>query len=170
MKLVLKTSFSVICLLAASSTSAAEFEDYARVVRVSPQVERINQPRQECKTEYVQVQQQQQQERGMTGSIVGGLAGGLIGSQVGGGRGRTAATAAGAVAGAIIGDRVQNSGNSDNVVTTEQPVRQCHTVDHWETRTTGYQVTYQYHGHTYSTVMPDAPGKRIKLHVALTPQ
>jgi uncharacterized protein YcfJ len=154
------------CLYAASIATAAEFEDYAKVVSTTPQVEQYNQPRQECRTEYVRVQQPQQRTAG--GAIVGGIAGGLLGSQVGGGHGKTAATAAGAIAGAIIGDRIDNN---DNVpVTTEQPIRQCRMVDSWQSRTTGYQVTYEYRGRTYTTSMPYDPGDRVKLQVTLTPR
>ncbi|HJU70540.1 MAG TPA: glycine zipper 2TM domain-containing protein [Paucimonas sp.] len=166
MNKLVNLSFCLFCVGAASIVDAADFEDYARVVSVTPQVEQFNQPHQECHTEYVQVQRQQQ--RGIGGSIIGGLAGGIIGNQVGGGTGRTAATAAGAIAGAIVGDRM---GNSDNAVVTEQqPVRQCRMVEHWESRTVGYQVTYDYRGHSYTSVMAYDPGERVKLHVSLTPR
>jgi len=148
-----------------STAFAAEFEDFARVVRVAPQVEQVNYPQQECRTEYVPVQRQQ---RGMGGSIVGGLAGGIIGNQVGGGSGRTVATAAGAIAGAIVGDRLEN--NDSGVVTEHQPVRQCRTVDNWQSRTNGYAVTYEYQGRTYSTVMPYDPGERMRVRVSVMPR
>lgn len=148
-----------------SVASAVDFDDYARVVSVNPQVEQVNQPRQECHTEYVATQQRH--SRGMAGSIVGGIAGGIIGNQVGGGNGRTAATAAGAIAGAIVGDRMENSDN--NPVVEQRPVRQCNMVDHWETRTNGYVVTYEYHGHTYTSVMPYDPGARLRVHVSVIP-
>jgi uncharacterized protein YcfJ len=154
----------LMCIGGFSSVNAADFEDFARVVSVAPQVERFNQPQQECRTEYAPVQRQ---SRGIGGSIIGGIAGGLLGNQVGGGSGRTAATAVGAVTGAIVGDRIENSGNA---TTEQQPVRQCHTVDHWESRTSGYAVTYEYHGRTYTSVMPYDPGDRVKLHISLTPR
>jgi uncharacterized protein YcfJ len=142
---------------------AADFDDYARVISVAPQVEQVNQPRQECRTEYVQVARQ---PRGVGGSIIGGVAGGLLGNQVGGGNGRTAATAAGAIAGAIVGDRMENN----ETVVEERPVQRCRTVEHWETRTTGYMVTYEYHGKTYTSMMPYDPGERIRLHVSFSPR
>ncbi|MDB5762916.1 MAG: glycine zipper protein [Herminiimonas sp.] len=146
-----------------AGANAADFDDSARVISVAPQIEQVNQPQQECRTEYVPVEQQTQ---GYGGSIVGGVAGGLLGNQVGGGNGRTAATAIGAITGAIVGDRIQNN----HATVTQQPVRQCHTVDHWEPRTTGYAVTYEYHGRTYTSVMPYQPGNRIRLHVSLSPR
>jgi uncharacterized protein YcfJ len=85
---------------------------------------------------------------------------------VGGGNGRTAATAVGAIAGAIVGDRMENNNN----VVSEQPVRRCRTVDNWQTRNNGYAVTYEYRGHSYTSVMPYDPGERVRLRVSVTPQ
>jgi uncharacterized protein YcfJ len=166
MKAQTKAVAAFLCLGTLSVAGAADFDDYARVVRVSPQYEQVNQPMQECRTDYVQTTQQQQ--RGVGGSIIGGIAGGLLGNQVGGGNGRTVATAAGAIVGAVVGDRMENTGN--NAVVTEQPVRQCRTVDNWQTRTNGYAVTYEYHGHTYTSVMPYDPGERMRVKVAVTPR
>ena len=167
MNLLTKISLSLVCTSAATLSQAAEFEDYARVVSVTPQIEQINQPRQECRTEYVNVQRQQ---RGTSnaGGIIGGIAGGILGNQVGGGNGRTVATAVGAITGAIVGDRVDNG--DPTVVSSEQPVRQCRTVDSWTQRNAGYLVTYEYRGHTQSSVMPYDPGERVRLRVSLTPR
>lgn len=148
-----------------SAAVAADFEDYARVVSVTPQIEQVNYPQQECRTEYVPVQRQ---SRGVGGSIVGGVAGGIIGNQVGGGSGRAVATAAGAIAGAIVGDRLENDGNT--AVTEHQPVRQCRTIDNWQSRTNGYAVTYEYHGHTYTSMMPYDPGERLRVRVSVMPR
>lgn len=154
--------------LGASSVYAADFEDYARVINVTPQIEQINTPRQECRTEYETVQRPQ--ERSNTGGIIGGIAGGLLGSQVGGGNGRIAAAAAGAITGAIVGDRVDNNGNNGQPAYDSRPVRQCRTVDNWQSRTSGYAVTYEYNGRSYTSVMPYDPGSRLRLHISLTPR
>lgn len=151
-----------------TSSQASEFEDYARVVGVTPQTEQVNQPRQQCWMEQGTVYQPPPQ-RGVGGSIVGGVVGGLIGSQFGGGNGRIASAAVGAVAGAVIGDRVENDQYPAQVA-YEQPQRRCRMVDHWETRTNGYAVTYTYRGHTYTSVMPYHPGERIRVRVSVTPQ
>lgn len=156
-----------LCLIAAPFAQAADFDDYARVVSVTPQYERVNHPRQECVTEYVQVQHQQ--ERGVAGSIIGGIAGGILGNQVGGGSGRTAATAAGAIAGAIVGDRIDNNGNVAMASGT-QPVQRCHTVDSWQTRANGYLVTYEYRGVTETAVLPYDPGKRLPVRISVSPR
>lgn len=159
-----KMAVLILGLALAVASRAAEFEDYARVISVAPQVEQVNQPRQQCWTEYVPVQQQQPRSAG--GAIIGGITGGLLGSQVGGGNGRIAAAAVGAMTGAVVGDRVDNNGNA---VAATQPVQQCRTIDQWVTRNNGYLVTYEYRGNTYSNVMPYDPGKRLRLHVAVTP-
>lgn len=148
---------------------AAEFEDYGRVVRVQPRIEKVRQPRQECKTEYVQVPVQQAQPRSPGGAILGAVAGGLLGNQVGGGSGRAAATAAGVIAGAMVGDRVTGSNAAPVTDVQEQAVRQCRTVDAWEERTAGYEVTYDYRGRNYTTVMGRDPGERVRLRVSVEP-
>jgi uncharacterized protein YcfJ len=163
MKMYARAIVSAICLGVLSSAAASGFDDYARVVSVTPQVEQFNYPQQECRTEYVTVESQ---PRGVSGSIIGGVAGGILGNQVGGGNGRTVATAAGAIAGAIVGDRI---GNSHAGSTRTQPVQRCHTVDNWQSRTTGYAVTYEYRGHTYTSVMPHDPGSRLRVRVSVTP-
>lgn len=156
------------CALPQAQAQAAEFEEYGRVVRVQPRVEKIRQPREECRTEYVQVPQQQQRSPG--GAIVGGLIGGVLGNQVGGGSGRAAATAAGVIAGAVVGDRVDNNGRQyAQPAVQEQAVRQCRVVDTWESRTTGYDVTYDYRGRSYTSVMDRDPGDRIRLRVSVEP-
>ncbi|NRR33009.1 glycine zipper 2TM domain-containing protein [Oxalobacteraceae bacterium] len=168
MKLQTTLIVSALCLgaLPLAQAQAVDFEEFGKVVRVTPLVEQVNRPRQECRTEYVQVQQPQQRSAG--GSIIGGIAGALLGNQVGGGTGRTAATAAGAIAGAVAGDRIDNA-NSQPGAVTEQAVKQCRTVDHWESRTNGYDVTYDYRGRNYTTQMSYDPGERIKLRVTVEP-
>jgi len=158
--------------LGMSLAQAAEFEDYAHVVNVTPQIEQFNTPRQECRTEYETVEQRPvRQERSAGGSILGGIAGGILGAQVGNGNGRTAAAAVGAITGAIVGDRMENGDNGpQQPIYENRPVRECRTIDHWEQRTSGYAVTYEYQHRSYTTVMPYDPGTRLKLQVSLTPR
>ena len=151
---------------------AAEFEDYGRVTRVQPRVEQVRQPREECRTEYVQVPVQQQgQQRSAGGGIIGAIAGGILGNQVGGGSGRAAATAVGAITGAVVGDRIDNNGRQVNQqgYVQEQAVRQCRMVEGWESRTMGYDVTYDYRGRSYTSVMDRDPGDRVRLRVTVEP-
>ncbi len=168
MNLQSKLIASALCLGALPFAQAADFEDFGRVVRVTPQVEQINHPRQECRTEYVQVQQPAPQ-RSVGGAIIGGLIGGLAGNQVGGGTGRSVATAAGAIAGAVTGDRIDNANQPQGGQVAEQAVKQCRTVDHWESRTSGYEVTYDYRGHSYTSNMSYDPGERVRLRVLVEP-
>ena len=154
-----------LAVLPLAQAQSTDFEDFGRVLRVQPRVEQIRVPRQECRTEYVQVPVQQQ--RGAGGGIVGGIVGGLLGNQVGSGSGRVAATAAGAIAGAMVGDRAENFNRPQGV--QEQAVRQCRDVDAYESRTAGYDVTYEYRGQTATTLMNRDPGNRVRLRVSAQP-
>jgi uncharacterized protein YcfJ len=176
MNMQAKLMIAALGLTALPLVHAVEFEDYGRVVRVQPRVEQVRMPRQECRTDYVQqpVHQAPQQGRSAGGAIIGGIAGALLGNQVGGGTGRAAATAAGAIAGAVVGDRVDNNdaraGNNyqqQQPVMQEQAVRQCRTVEAYESRTNGYEVTYDYRGRNYTTVLARDPGDRVRLHVSV---
>ncbi|MEN9865351.1 MAG: hypothetical protein RL748_941 [Pseudomonadota bacterium] len=168
---------SLIGLSTMSAVSAADFEDFAKVISVNPQVEQINRPRQDCRTEIVPVQRQVQTSqptaRNNGGAIIGGIAGALIGRQVGNGDGRAAATAAGAIIGAISGDRLENGNNTayagTETVTTEQEVKRCRMVDHWESRTNGYNVTYEYKGRQYTSLLSYDPGTRLRVNVSVSP-
>ena len=165
MNLQAKLIASAIAIAALPAAHAVEFEDTARVTRVQPRLEQINRPREECRTEYVQVPVQQQ--RSPAGSIIGGIAGAVLGNQVGDGSGRVAATAAGAIAGSVIGDRASNSNVRQGV--QEQAVRQCRMVDAYETRTVGYDVTYDYRGQSYTSTMSYDPGQRLRVRVSVEP-
>jgi uncharacterized protein YcfJ len=156
-----------VLMLVSMHGFASEFDDYATVKRVDPQVVRTNHPRQECTTDYVTSQAPQSSDRSLSGAVIGGLTGAILGNQVGGGRGKTAATAVGAVTGAIVGDRVQNGSGYQ---TQDRPVQRCHTVDHWEQHNDGYKVTYEYMGHRETTILPYDPGSSIRVHVAVSPQ
>ena len=159
-----------IALMAASQLAmAGQIIDWARVLSVSPQVQHINQPHQECRTDYVR-ERVYEPAHSTTGAIVGGVAGGLLGSTIGKGSGRIVAAAVGAGLGAVVGDRVgsQNSYGRERIV--NRPVQQCMTVDQWQTVTTGYVVNYEYQGRQYSTVMDRHPGAFMEVAVQVNPQ
>lgn len=144
-----------------------QYTDTARVLSATPQTERVNMPRQECRTEYQQ-QSYNNGDRSVAGAVIGGLAGGLLGNTVGRGNGRIAAAAVGAGIGAIAGDRLgnnQNSGGSRSV-----PVQSCYQVDNWQTVNSGYLVSYEYNGRTYTTVTNSNPGRFIDVNVAVSPR
>ena len=152
---------------------AAVFQDNARVVRVSPRIEQVSSPQEECHMEIERVAPQQNagQGRSLGGALVGGLAGGILGNQIGGGNGRTAATAIGAVGGALVGDRVGGSldNNQAQYGPVERQVQRCNVVNRVVERNAGFDVSYSYNGRTYNTVMPNDPGASLRVNVAITP-
>lgn len=152
---------------------ATVFQDNARVLRVSPRIEQVSSPQEECHMEIERGAPVQSggQGRSLGGAIVGGLAGGILGNQVGGGNGRTAATAIGAVGGALVGDRVGGSmdNNQAQYNAVDRQVRRCNVVNRMVERNAGYDVSYTYNGRTYNTVMPNDPGASMRVNVAITP-
>lgn len=146
-----------------------EYEDRARVLSVTPQVERVNSPRQECRTEYVRETVYESRDRSNTGAIVGGITGGVIGSRFGGGKGRIATAAVGAGIGAILGDRYDNNRQPVRERVETRPVERCVTVDNWQSITTGYLVSYEYQGRQYSTVTERDPGPFMPVNVVVRP-
>lgn len=143
-----------------------QYNDSARVLSSTPQTERVNMPRQECRTEY----QQQSYSNGgnsVAGALIGGIAGGLLGNTIGRGNGRIAAAAVGAGVGAIAGNSIANNQNGGG--TRSVPVQNCYQVDNWQTVNAGYLVTYEYNGRTYTTVMNNQPGRYIDVNVAVAP-
>lgn len=155
------------------ASPAAVFQDNARVLRVSPRIEQVSSPQEECRMEIERVAPAQNagQGRSLGGAIVGGLAGGILGNQVGGGNGRTAATAIGAVGGALVGDSVGSSMNNNQAQygPVDRQVRRCTVVNRMVERNAGYDVSYTYNGRTYNTVMPNDPGASLRVNVAITP-
>jgi len=146
------------------------YEDRARVISVTPQYERVNTPRQECRTEYVRESYYEQPQRSIGGAVIGGLTGGLLGSTIGRGSGRVAAAAVGAGVGAIVGDRMDNrdTGYGRERVET-RPVERCVTVDNWHQVPAGYLVNYEYNGRQYTTVTNEDPGRFIPVSVQVRP-
>ncbi len=163
---LLLTSFALPVLAGGDND---QYYDVARVLSVTPQIERVNEPRQECRTEYVRetYSDSNNGERSVTGSIIGGVAGGLLGSRVGKGNGRVAAAAVGAGVGAIVGDRLGNQNNNQR--SYERPVERCVSVDNWRTVERGYLVSYRYNGRDYNTVTNYRPGDTLRVRVAVAP-
>ncbi len=148
------------------------YEDRGRVTNVTPQFERVNSPRQECRTEYVRESYYEAPQRSLGGAVIGGVTGGLLGSTIGRGNGRVAAAAVGAGVGAIVGDRVDNDrgyNNRGRERVETRPVESCVTVDNWNQVPAGYLVNYEYNGRQYSTVTDRDPGRYIPVHVEVRP-
>jgi uncharacterized protein YcfJ len=159
---------SSVALLAAAA-SAQAYEGYARVVAVTPLVTTVDHPTQNCWTEYQQRSGYRTPEHSYGGAVLGGVAGGLLGSRFGEGNGRVALAAVGAAVGAITGDRLANQGHGGEVTATV-PVQRCDRVDNYETRTTGYRVTYEYEGRQFTTTLPYNPGSQLRVNVEVAPQ
>lgn len=150
------------------------YQDSARVTRVSPRFEQVDNPQEQCHMDIERVEPMNNgagnQGRNLGGTVIGGIAGALLGSQIGGGNGRTAATAVGAIGGALIGDQVANgAGGNQYQGATERQVRRCSTVNRPEQRAAGYDVSYQYQGRNYTTLMQQAPGRNLRVNVTVTP-
>jgi uncharacterized protein YcfJ len=145
-----------------------DYYDNARVISVTPQTERVNMPRQDCRTDYVRENYGYQEDRSPAGAIIGGIAGGLLGGTVGRGSGRVAAAAVGAGVGAVVGDRMGNNNNAYGSRTVDRPVQRCVSVDNWQTVNRGYLVQYRYNGRNYSTVSDVDPGDSIRVRVLVT--
>lgn len=165
-QLKIRTGLMLLLALGSSAALAEQYDDYAKVRSVTPEYERVNTPRQECHSEYVPGPARGA-ERSYGGSIIGGITGAIVGNQVGNGHGREAATALGAITGAIVGDRVQNSSGYDDGGMRE--VRRCRSVDRWDRQLTGYRVVYEYAGRQYSTIMPNDPGRSMRVRVSVDP-
>ena len=155
----------VIASISMPAAADDEYFDYARVIAVTPQTERINVPREQCHTEYVR-EGYNTYDRSPVGAIIGGIAGGLLGSQIGKGNGRVAGAAVGAGVGAVVGDRI---GATQRTGYSTRPVEHCGLVDDWQTVNRGYLVTYRYNGREYSTVSDTYPGESIRVRVAVAP-
>jgi uncharacterized protein YcfJ len=183
MKRIVITSLFASALLGAQ---AQTFTDNARVRSAEPQYENVSVPRNECSSHWVpdnggrvSTERQTGQDRQYGGAIVGGLAGGILGHQVGGGSGKDAATALGVVLGAMAGDQLQNrdarspydNGRYDNggYETAQREVQRCRTVYDAQTRITGYRVSYDYRGQSYTTFMRNNPGNSLPVRVSVEP-
>lgn len=160
---------AVLAVLAMPAMATDQYNDLARVISATPQTERVNVPRQECRTEYQRQSYNNGGNTNVAGALIGGVAGGLLGNTVGRGSGRVAAAAVGAGLGAIVGNNIANNNNYRQGARTV-PVESCYQVDNWQTVTSGYLVTYEYNGRNYTTVTTNHPGRYIDVNVAVAPQ
>lgn len=164
----MKKALALIAVAAAAAAHAETFVDNARVRNVEPQYESVAVPRQECASQVVN-EVQRTGTRDYGGAVIGGIAGALLGSQVGGGHGRQAATAVGAVVGAMTGDNLANRDRYPQYVEVPREVTSCRTVQDVQQRLTGYRVDYEYRGQLYTTVMPQDPGRTLRVRVSVDP-
>jgi uncharacterized protein YcfJ len=151
---------------AAVAAHAQPYLDNARVTNVEPQYENVRVPRQECSNQWVG-EPRRGDGRDYGGAVLGGIVGGLIGNRVGGGHGREAATAVGAVVGAFTGDNLANRDRWQQPVPMSREVTTCRDVEDVQSRLVGYQVSYEYHGQQYTTLMQENPGRFVPVRVSV---
>lgn len=156
----MKFTVTTLLLITAFAANAGSFEDYARVISVQERYSSTGQRRQVCNNSGSS--NQESSSNFGVGTAVGAVAGGLLGAQVGKGNGRTAAAAVGAVTGALVGNHVSSNNNSN-----PSGSQNCYMTD-GDTRISGYSVTYEYNGRSFTDVFPTAPrGDSIKVRVSL---
>lgn len=153
----------------ALAAHADGYLDTAWVRQVQPQYENVTVPRQACTTSWVNEPRRIHGERDYGGAVIGGIAGAVLGNQLGNGHGREAATALGAVVGAFTGDNLSNRNRGDRYEQVPRQVQTCQTVNEIQQRLTGYQVTYEYRGQQYTTVLPYDPGRSLQVQVTVSP-
>ncbi|MFL6593031.1 MAG: glycine zipper 2TM domain-containing protein [Luteimonas sp.] len=111
-------------------------------------------------------------------TVIGGLVGAAVGSQVGGGSARYATAALGTMVGGMAGRQVYDNTHRrvrSASVQVCDPVPDDGRYDDGrygqvnERGVTGYDVTYEYAGHTYTTRTNYNPGDRIRVRVDVTP-
>lgn len=141
-------------------------DGYADVRNVRPIVETVTTPRKVCEDVTVR-RRAPGSDNHVVGTVVGAAVGGLLGNQVGRGGGRKAATVAGAVGGGLIGHEVGVRHDANRTTTTTET--RCHTVNDSSDKVTGYDVTYEYRGRSYTTRMDHDPGPRVAVQPTVTP-
>ncbi len=154
-----------VALTLATASAAVALPAFAqseqgRVLSATPVIQQVAIPQQVCGSDYVYAQRQPSGGGALLGAIVGGLAG----SAIGGGSGRAAATAIGMMGGSIVGNNVEAGPPG------YYPVQRCGTQTYYESRTVGYDVTYEYAGRRYTTRTDYNPGQWIPLSVQPTTQ
>ena len=122
-------------------------------------------------------------------TVIGGVLGAALGSQVGGGSARYATAAVGSMVGGIAGQRVyENAQRNRYPRTGTVVVCDPEQVDRYgqptsypaysqgsysgvdNRRVSGYDVTYEYAGRTYTTRMAYDPGSRLRVRVDVRPE
>jgi len=131
----------VLAVAAVGGYKSLSQPKFADVVAVKEVTEKIVTPREECQIVPVQRQAPVRDTNCITGTVIGGIAGGLLGNQIGSGTGKTIATIGGAAGGLYAGNKIQESMQKSDVVTTTK--RSCKTVYDTSQKVVGYDVTYR---------------------------
>ena len=145
----------ILLVCGAGLASAAVLaQEVGTVVSARPVLQQVAVPRLVCQDQQVTVTR----SPSGAGAVVGAIAGGVLGSAFGGGSGQVAATAIGALGGAVIGNQAEAQPQ-------QQLVQNCSTQTFYESRSTHYDVVYEYAGKRYSTQMANDPGSTVQLQV-----
>lgn len=168
------------------AASASPFRDTAQVLSVTPVLQRVSEPREQCWTEPVTVYETRRVAREEpayarhegpgAGALVGAIVGGVIGHQFGNSSGgRDRATAAGALVGGLIGhDAERQSGYArvryeDVRYPVTRETRRCRTVEATRETVVGYDVRYRYHGREFVARLDHDPGPTLAIDVVARP-
>ena len=183
-----KTILALACLpvLAVPAHAVQTFGDRARVISSTPVFERIPVTREECWNERQRVYEDRRVTRSDTGApigagtVLGAVIGGAVGRQFGdSNRGKNQGTAAGAVVGGLIGNQIERDTGGPSIererveverVPVERTVERCRNVQEVREATVGYDVRYEYNGHTFTTRLDRDPGRMLRVRVDVTPE
>jgi len=152
------------------SVNSDSFTVNAKVISVTPIFRYVtyDTPREHCYKERVTQTNYYDGDRNSR-MLLGGIIGGVIGNNIGHGESRKAR----AVVGALIGSHIGSSIADQHAYSSQQTgyQTQCETQHVSETRkkVAGYDVSYRFRGRIMTTQLPYHPGRRIKLHVNLSP-
>lgn len=138
-----------------------ESANFAEVISVTPAMETVSVPREQCRDVLVEQPQPTKDPKQITGTVAGAVIGGVLGNQVGGGSGKKLATVGGAVAGGYAGNKIQEELQEGK--TTQQLQQTCETVYDRREEQVGYDVTYRLEGEESVVRMDRHPGDRIPL-------
>jgi uncharacterized protein YcfJ len=134
--------------------------EFVDVVRVAPQMEKIETPREVCR-DVTSTREVPRDDNLNNGTIIGALVGGAVGNQVGDGRGRDAATVAGLVAGGYAGREIDRRHKKTRTVIDR--TQSCRTVTKTIEKQVGFRVTYALNGERRSVLMERDPGEQVRL-------
>lgn len=143
----------------AAVASLANAQEQGRVLSATPIIQQVALPQQVCGNETVY----NGNRTTGAGAVLGAVAGGAAGNAIGKGSGRAAATALGIVGGAVLGNQIEGGQPQ------YQTVQRCTTETHYENRTVGYDVVYEYAGRQYTTRTQTDPGRWIPVNVNVQP-
>lgn len=163
-------SLSAIALITPVMAQATDARyAWARVIEAEPVTRITRRPVEERVCWQEEVYREIPERRSRVPVVLGAVLGGVIGNQFGGGSGRDAMTLAGAAVGsALVADHQRQQHPQRFYAALED---RCGINTEWtESRTViGWDVVYEYQGETYLARVPDEPGDRIRIEVAVRP-